>query len=255
MTWAIIQARLNSSRLPGKVLLKVDKRPLLSYMVERIQKAKNIDGIVIATTVSCDDDKIENFCKSENISSFRGSEEDVLDRYYCCAKKFRIKTIIRLTSDCPLIDPKVIDDVIKYYFDSNFDYVANTLEPCTYPDGMDVEVFSFEVLESAWKEANKPSHREHVTFYIWQNPKKFKIGKYNYKTNLSEYRLTIDYQEDFQVIEALIKNLYPKNSFFSMEDIVDFLKKHPEIEKINQYIQRNQGWQSAFIKDKNYVYD
>jgi len=253
MITAIIQARLGSTRLPEKALLKVNGRPLLSCMIERVKRAGKIDKIVIATTTSHLDNKIEVFCKNENVEYFRGSENDVLDRYYKCAKQIGAKVIVRLTSDCPLIDPAVIDEVINCYLENSFkyDFVANTAPPPgTYPDGMDVEVFSFDLLGKAWKNAKKPSEREHVTFYFWKNPDLFKVYRHDLKTDLSKYRLTIDYEEDYLLIKKIIEHFHDDKLLFTMEDIIAFLKSNPDIAKINQHIERNVGWQKSFRKDK-----
>ncbi len=253
MIAAIIQARLDSTRLPKKVLLKVNGQPLLSCMIERIKRAEKIDKIVVATTTAVLDDEIEIFCKDENVECFRGNEKDVLDRYYSCARQIGAKVIVRLTSDCPLIDPSVIDEVVSCYLENSFkyDYVANTVPPPgTYPDGMDVEVFSFNLLEKAWKNAKKPSEKEHVTFYFWKNPGLFKIYRHDLKIDLSKYRLTVDYKEDYLLIKKIVEHFHNDKLLFTMEDIIAFLKKNPDILKINQDIERNVGWQKSLIKDK-----
>lgn len=252
MITAIIQARLGSSRLPGKVLREVNDRPLLSYMLERVAAAKRIGQVAVATTDRPQDDRIAEFCQKEGVFVFRGNEDDVLDRYYQCASHLKPDTVVvRLTSDCPLIDPKVIDEVVDVYLSGGYDYVANTAPPVgTYPDGMDVEVFSFAVLKRAWQEAKKPSEREHVTFYFWQNPHLFKTFRHDLSEKFSDYRLTVDYPEDFEVIKAILSALYPRNPLFTMQEIIAFLEKNPEIRALNASIGWNQGWQPAFEKDK-----
>ena len=251
MIGAIIQARMGSSRLPGKVLREVNGRPLLSYMLERVSAARTLDRVVIATTDRLQDDAIVEFCRKQGIFVFRGSEDDVLDRYYQCALRLKADSVVRLTSDCPLIAPWVIDEIVEVYLSGNYDYVANTAPPVgTYPDGMDVEVFSFAALERAWREARKPSEREHVTFYFWQNPHLFKTYRHDLSENLSDYRLTVDYPEDFEVIQAILSTLYPQNPLFTMQEIITFLQQNPEIRARNASIAWNQGWQTAFKKDK-----
>jgi len=252
MICAIIQARMGSTRLPNKVLMEVNGRPLLSYMIERVKAAETIDEVVIATSSGKSDDPIAIFCQSNKIICLRGSLEDVLDRYYQTAVKTKCTTVVRLTGDCPLIDPKVIDTVVKKYETGNYDYVANTAPPenITFPEGMDVEVFSFKVLKKAWEEAKKPSDREHVTFYFWKNTNKFSTYRYDLKKNYSRYRLTIDYPEDYEVIKVLIAALYPKKKLFSMLDIINYLDSHEDVMKINQNIKPFTGWTSAFQKDK-----
>jgi spore coat polysaccharide biosynthesis protein SpsF len=251
---AIIQARLGSSRLPGKVLKEINGRPMLSYMLERVSASNGVDKVVVATSVAPDDDHIVEFCKKEKILYYRGSLEDVLDRYYQTAKKINCDVVVRVTADCPLIDPQVIDTIIDVYKGNTYDYVANTSPPegFTFPEGMDTEVFSFEALRKAWLEAKKPSEREHVTFYFWQNPQLFSIFRYDLSENLSGYRLTVDYPEDFEVIESLITNLYSRKQSFviTMKDIITFLDIHPEIKGRNSGFLPNKGWQSSFAKDK-----
>ncbi len=252
MICAIIQARLSSTRLPGKVLLEIEGRPMLSYMLERVTASKRIDQLVVATSTESSDNPIVDFCRQGGIPCYRGSLENVLDRYYQAALKAKCDVVVRLTSDCPLIDPRIIDAVIDAFQSAQFDFAANTVPPegSTYPDGMDVEVFSFEALERAWKEAKKPSEREHVTFYFWKNPQLFSTLRFDLRENLADYRLTVDYPEDFEVISSLFRNLYKKNPNFSMQDIIAFLKTNPDIKIKNSHIASNQGWQPSFEKDK-----
>jgi spore coat polysaccharide biosynthesis protein SpsF len=250
MVIAIIQARLGSTRLPRKVLLEIMERPLLSYMIERVKKATHIDKIVIATTTNKIDNDIETLCSVENIACFRGNENDVLDRYYKCALKYEAKTVVRLTSDCPLIDPNLIDDVVNHFQkNKNYDYVANTAPPPgTYPDGMDVEVFSYEALEKAWHLAKKKSEREHVTFFFWKNPDLFDTFRYDHTSDYSRYRLTIDYYEDFMLIEKIINHF--KHLNYTMDAIIAYLEKNDELLKLNHKIQRNSGWEASLREDE-----
>lgn len=250
MISAIIQARMGSTRLPGKVLKEVLGKPILWHLINRIKKAKLTNKIIIATTKNEIDRPILKFAEENGIKNYAGSEENVLDRYYQAAKKFNADPIVRITADCPLIDPEIIDSVVRYYLDNEYDYVANTLVPSTFPDGMDVEVFSFKNLEKIWKEATLPSQREHVTFYFWQNPEIFSVGRYDLPEDLSKYRLTLDYPEDLVLIKIIFEELYPKNSRFSLYDIVEFLRSNPELQKINSHIRRSAGWHKAFEKDK-----
>lgn len=254
MIIAIIQARLGSSRLPGKILKEVNGKALFAYQLERLKHAKKVDRIVIATTNKDGDAPIQTFCEQQKLMCYRGDEHDVLDRYYQAAVAAGLKkddVVVRLTSDCPLIDPRVVDEVIEKYLSGHWDYVANTVPPPgTYPDGMDVEVFSFAMLERAWVEAKKPSEREHVTFYFWRGEQTFKTHQCNFKTDWSQYRLTVDYEEDFLLMKNIIQHFGDKIVSASMEDIIAFLESNQHACKINQQIQRNQGWNSAFEKDK-----
>lgn len=236
---AIIQARMGSTRLPGKVLKKVKGKSLLEYQMERVKASKGIDQIVIATTINSEDDIIEQFCVKNDIKYYRGSETDVLTRYYEAACKFGGETIVRLTSDCPIIDPVVIDETISYY-EENYeilDYVTNTLI-CAYPRGYDVEVFSKEVLEKAYKMAFSQSDREHVTAYIYKNADVFNIGHYGKESSYSNYRLTVDTKEDFQLVSTIISNLYHKNHLFNLHEITDLFNDHPEISSINSNVKQ-----------------
>jgi spore coat polysaccharide biosynthesis protein SpsF len=257
MICAIIQARLSSTRLPGKVLCEINGRPMLSYMLERVRAAQTIDQAIVATSIESSDDLIAEFCEHEGTSCYRGSLDDVLDRYYQAALQAKCDVVVRLTGDCPLIGPQVIDRGVSTYQSSRHDYVANTAPPegATFPDGMDVEVFSFAALERAWREAKKPSEREHVTFYFWKNPQLFSTFRYDLPENLSKYRLTVDYPEDFEVISSVFTTLYPQNPQFTMEDVITFLEAHPNIMARNAHIASNLGWQPALEKDRQMGFD
>jgi len=253
-TLAIIQARMSSTRLPGKVLMKVAGRPLLDYMVERIKQSKYIDQVIIATTISLKDEPIVKWCRENSIAFFRGSEEDVLARYYHTACEFDGFLIMRVTSDCPLMDPRVIDRTIDSFFNNpEVDYASSTTPlPCLYPDGMDVDVFSMELLEKTHLEAQLPSEREHVTFYMWKTGK-FKAYRIDPDQDLSKYRFCVDYPQDFAVIEEILTKLYPKNPTFSMYDLIEFMEQNPHLLELQKGIERNAGWQKAFDKDHQYM--
>lgn len=234
---AIIQARMGSTRLPGKIMKEVMGKPLLEYQIERVKRAKTIDEIIIATTTKKADDQIAEFCEQLSIPCYRGSEEDVLARYYEAATKYKADIIVRITSDCPVIDPEVIDRVVDKYLNGGYDYVSNTIER-TFPRGMDIEVFSYKSLEKAHKNAKKQSEREHVTPYLYLNDNNFKLGKFLGVNDYSKYRLTVDTIEDFQVIKIIIQELSEKNKLFGMKDIIYFLSSNPEIVKINENIEQ-----------------
>jgi spore coat polysaccharide biosynthesis protein SpsF len=235
----ILQARMGASRLPGKPLKKVLDRPLLSYQIERLRRAKLVDEIVIATTTEPQDDQIETFCKSENITHFRGSTLDVLDRYYQAAKAFQADVVVRVTGDCPLIDPKVVDQVIGYYLDHlpTYQYVSNSLER-TFPRGLDTEIFSYDLLERAAKEANLPPEREHVTLYFYTHPEKFSLGNVKHSADLSDHRWTVDTTEDLELITKILEEMYPRKHNFNMEDVLKVLDCHPDWSKINSHIKQ-----------------
>jgi spore coat polysaccharide biosynthesis protein SpsF len=251
-TIAIIQARMGSDRLPGKVLLKAYNIPLLQIMVERVSNAKEIDKIVIATSVEKQDKEIVNFCKKRNIEYFCGSEKDVLGRYKKAADKFHANTVVRLTGDNPITDPVIIDKVVKKFHSDDFDFVSNFYPyPRTFPEGFSVEVFKKKILDEGYEKTQKPSDREHVTFFMWMQPEKYKIFRVDNKENVSKYRLTLDYQEDYQVIKEIIESMYPKNPLFSMSEVISWLEKNPKIKKINEAVQPNQGWKKSLEEDQS----
>ena len=234
----IIQARIGSSRLPGKVMLPLAGKPLILRMYERVSFSKNVGNIVVAITTDQSDDDLYKLLKQNNIETFRGSPHDLLDRHFQVAKKFKADNVIKIPSDCPLIDPKIIDDVISFYMENtdNFDFVSN-LHPPTFPDGNDVEIMSFKSFENAWINAKKDFEREHTTPYIWENPEKFRIGNYKWNNGLDysmKLRFTIDYKEDYEFIKTVYDELYDKNNQFGLDDILELLKRKPDIVKINQ---------------------
>lgn len=233
----IVQARMSSKRLPGKVMLPILGKPLLIRMLERVQAAKFIGQLVVATSTNPDDDEIEKLCTNENIICYRGHLTDLLDRHYQVAKLYNADAIVKIPSDCPLIDPSVIDRVIDHYVKSDkFDLVSN-LHPASYPDGNDVEILSFAALECAWKDAVKDYEREHTTPFIWEHDEHFAIGNVIWETGLdysSSHRWTIDFPEDYEFIRKVYVELYPENPAFDLNDILNLLKRKPEIAEINQ---------------------
>lgn len=236
-TVAIIQARMGSTRLPGKILMKVMDKPLLEYQIERVQRSKRIDEIVVATTTDQKDDEIVAWCNKMNVTSYRGSEDDVLSRYYEAATKNKADLIVRITSDCPLIDPDVIDQTISLILQNDYDYVSNILER-TYPRGMDVEVFWYTTLEKTHVSTRSQAEREHVTPFIYRNPSLFKLGGVTYPHDLSKYRWTVDTVEDFNLIENILTHLYTRKKEFTLEDVLRLLEQHPEWNQINAHIEQ-----------------
>lgn len=235
---------MGSTRLPGKVLKEVNGKPLLQFMLSRASEAKLIDKIVIATTNDKLDDPIADFCVRNNFSFYRGSENDVLDRYFQIAKTYGAQIIIRCTADCPLIDGEVIDATVSLFLNSNVDYASNTCPPKvkTYPDGSDVEVFSFDALERAWKETKNPKDREHVTFYFWDRGQNFKTALLNNKQDWGKYRITLDYPEDLIAIEKIIKRISEKKIKGSLGQIVNIIDNDPEILGINSKYSWGMNW-------------
>ncbi len=234
----VIQARVSSTRLRNKVLKDLCGKPLLIRMIERVQASRYAGMTVVATSTEKEDDSIEKLCKENNIEVYRGSLTDLLDRHYQVGKKYNADAVIKIPSDCPLIDPQIIDKVIKFYLDNHnkFDYVSN-LHPATYPDGNDVEIMSFNTIEQAWNEATKDFEREHTTPYIWENKNKFRIGNVEWESGLdysTKHRWTIDYEEDYLFIRTVYEKLYNKKPTFGLHDILNLLKEKPYIYKINE---------------------
>ena len=234
----VIQARTSSSRLPNKVLLPLCGEPLIVRMAQRVQQSCSAGKVVVATSISPDDDVIDRICEQHEINCFRGNLNDLLDRHYQTALKYHADIVVKIPSDCPLIDPEIINRVIDYFIANSqrLDYVSN-LHPASYPDGNDVEIMSLTALEMAWKKASRPIEREHTTPYFWENPHMFAIGNVTWESGLnfsSSHRWTVDYEEDYHFIKKVYDELYPNNQNFGLENILSFLHEKPEIAKINR---------------------
>lgn len=251
MVVAIIQARMGANRLPGKPLMLIKGKPMLWHLIERLHRSKLVDKIIIATTVNPKDKAIVDFADRYSIPVMRGKEEDVLDRFYEAAKKVKADTIVRVTADCPLLDPEIVDEVIAEYLKGGYDYVTNTLL-YTYPDGLDVEVFSFNALKRAHREAKSKAEREHVTPYI-ENSGLFKlknvINKDPVPTHLS--RWCVDEERDFRFVRSVYEYLYKHGKVFHMKDVMDLLKKHPRIQQINSGIITNEGYYKSLTNERS----
>lgn len=238
----IVQTRMGSTRLPGKVLMKADESNLmLDYSINQLKNCKHADEIIIATSNLERDTPIEVHCTKSNIPFYRGDEEDVLDRHYQCAKIFSLTHIVRIPSDKPLIDPEIVDSIIKFFIENNFDYVANfeitqknnsLIFNSTYPSGTEVEIFSFNSLETAWKNAKTKDEREHVTPYLYLNSKKFKTKHLKQSKNLSHYRWSLDYESDMKLIRKIIKKIHTRPILTI--DIIKLLENNPELYQINK---------------------
>ncbi|MBN19309.1 MAG: acylneuraminate cytidylyltransferase [Chloroflexi bacterium] len=238
----IVQTRMGSTRLPGKVMIKADENNvMLDYSINQLTNCKNHDVIVIATTTLSRDDSIVEFCKNKQVEFFRGDENDVLGRHYLCAKKLSLTHIVRIPSDKPLIDPQIVDSIIKFFISNKLDYAANfgvTKENgfqkliSTYPSGTEVEIFTFDALEYAWKNSKTEDEREHVTPYIYFNPDKFKIKILNLKQNQSHLRWSLDHPSDVLFIREIIKKIHDRPIL--MQNIINLLEKNPNLIKINQ---------------------
>lgn len=237
----IIQARMGSTRLPGKVMVKIKGMTVLAHIVERIRCCKNVDDIIIATSLNKNDDLIVKECSNIGVNYFRGSEQDVLSRYYHTAKQSNADLIVRITADCPLIDFTIIDNMIIEFIEkdtlNNIDYMSNfDVVKNTFPRGMDVEIIKACALEKTYRDAKESYEREHVTPYIYNNPDKFNLIGYSNNEDLSKYRFTLDTKEDLQLIKVIYDNLYEDNNIFSMNDIIDFINKNPQVVRINENV-------------------
>ncbi|GAC1311830.1 MAG: NTP transferase domain-containing protein [Mucilaginibacter sp.] len=236
-TVIVVQARMSSSRLPGKVMLPVLGKTLLYRMIERLHMIRNQAHIIIATSQESADDMIEQEALAMNVDCFRGSLNNLLDRHYQAAKQAGASIVLKIPSDCPLIDPAIIDEVLDVYFadPGKYDYVSN-LHPATFPDGNDVEIMTMDCLEKTWREAQRPLELEHTTPYIWENQDKFRIGNVICNTGKDysmSHRFTIDYEEDYRFINRVFEELYPVNPAFTCEDILNLLEQQPDIYNIN----------------------
>ena len=252
MIVCIIQARMNSTRLPGKVLKRILGKPMLLHQIERVRRAKLIDKIIIATTLEREDNPIAELGKNAGAKVYRGSENDVLDRYYKAACEGKADIVVRLTADCPLSDPAVIDGTIKHFLDGRpeIDYAS---KPTNYPEGLDIEIFSFDALERAWKESEKLSEREHVTPYIYNHPEIFKVKSWTKgKEENSKMHWSVDTPKDFKFITRIFEELYPDNHFFSFYDVLNLLKDRPELLEINKNGTGYEGYAKSLKEDATF---
>jgi spore coat polysaccharide biosynthesis protein SpsF len=247
---ALLQARANSTRLPGKVLRPLLGMPMLARQIERVQRARCIDWLVIATSNHASDDAIADLGRLLGVEVYRGSLDDVLDRMMQAARAHDPDWIVRLTGDCPLADPVLIDAAIEIAVTGDHDYVSNALEP-TFPDGLDVEVVRASVLETAWREAVLPSEREHVTSFVHTRPDRFRIAKLRNGEDLSALRWTVDEPADFELVEIIYQNLHAQNSAFSWLDVLALVRHEPELAIWNTRHGRNEGYLKSLEKDKS----
>jgi spore coat polysaccharide biosynthesis protein SpsF len=243
MILAVLQARCSSTRLPGKVLKPILGVPMLLRQIERVKRSACIEKILVATSDDPSDDPIESICEENGIVCFRGKLDDVLDRFYQAASLYLPLHVVRLTGDCPLSDPDLIDRVIRFHLQGEFDYTSNALEP-TFPDGLDVEIFRYSCLEKTWHNARSPADREHVTPYMYRTTGRAEMGSYTNRIDLSHLRWTVDEEADFLLITRIYEALYVQNPFFATQDILDYLFQNPELLKLNSQYKRNERYQS-----------
>ncbi len=221
---------------------------MLLRQIERVQRSRRIDHLLVATSTEPSDDAIESLCRGSGVECFRGSLTDVLDRFYRAASLHDPEHVVRLTGDCPLCDPAIIDNVIEFHVAGDFDYTSNTIQP-TFPDGLDVEVFRFRCLQQAWQEAKLLSQREHVTPFICQQPERFKVGNFTNQTDMSYLRWTVDEPVDFELVTRIYEALYPANADFAFGDVLALLERVPELKSLNKAFMRNEGYRRSLEKD------
>lgn len=237
----LLQARTSSSRLPGKVLRPLLGVPMILRQIERVRRASRVDRLVLVTSSDPSDDALAGVCADQGVDCYRGSLNDVLDRFYQAASHYGAANLVRLTGDCPLTDPVVIDETIDAFLQGGYDYLSNALHP-SFPDGLDVEVCRFETLATAWREAILPSQREHVMPFIYQHPERFRIGHHRYEQDLSHLRWTVDEPADFAFVEAVYERLYPVKPDFGMRQVLALLEQEPQLLDLNRRIPRNEGF-------------
>jgi spore coat polysaccharide biosynthesis protein SpsF len=247
-TVAVLQARMSSTRLPGKVLLRTCGKPLLQHQIERVRRCRTIATLVVATSDSPEDAPIAALCEQLGVGVFRGDLHDVLDRMVRAARPHAPGWFVRLTGDCPLADPAVIDQVVQACREHGVDYASNALHP-TFPDGLDAECMRFAVLEEAWREARKPSAREHVTPFIHTQPRRYVLREVRHTPDLSGLRWTVDDPVDFVFVSQVYEHLYARQPEFGMDDVLALLREHPELAAINAGTQRNEGYLHSLRKD------
>jgi spore coat polysaccharide biosynthesis protein SpsF (cytidylyltransferase family) len=246
---AIIQARLGSSRLPGKVLMDIAGRPALGHVIVRLQAARRIQQICVATTTKEEDRAILDLAREYGVAVFAGRVNDVLDRYYQAARKFNADVVVRVTADCPLMDPRVVDQVIEAFLDADgkYDHVSTD---DSFPDGLDTAVFSFSALAEAWSNARLLSEREHVTPYIYNNPDKFRLATITYPNDLHHLRWTLDEPEDLLLIRKIYEYArHQRMGILYMQDVLKILEAHPELNQINSHVIRNEGYLKSLEND------
>lgn len=251
MIAAIVQARMASARLPGKVMAEVAGRPMLAHVVRRARRIPGVSQVIIATTDRGEDRVILEFAAAEGLPALAGSEEDVLDRVYRTASRYDVSAIVRVTPDCPLLDPTVCGLVLARFIEAQggLDYVSNA-HPPTFPDGLDTEVFSFSALERAWREARLASEREHVTPYLWKQPEKFRLANVTHREDLSALRWTVDELRDLAFVRAIYDRLSGVEPPFTIDDVLSLLREDPALASINAGIGRNEGYLKSLRSDR-----
>lgn len=250
MILAILQARCSSRRLPNKVLKPLLGRPMVLREIERLSRSQHIDRIVLATSVDASDDGLYDAVREAGVYVYRGSLDDVLGRYYACAKEYGADHIVRVTGDCPVIDWRVTDNVIERHLAECNDYTHMTER---FPEGLDTEVMTFAALERAYRAATRSSEREHVTLYFRNYPEQFHIGVVDCAEDYGDMRWTVDEPCDFALVETIYEQLYPTNNDFAMQDMLALFSEHPELQELNQSVIRNEGLQKSLAEDTEFI--
>lgn len=251
MIAAIVQARMGSTRLPGKTLADLAGEPMLARVVARARRIPGLQQVIVATTEQPADAAILRFAADRGLPVHAGSEDDVLDRFYQTARRYGVSVIVRVTPDCPLLDPGVAGRVLARFLEvrGTLDYVSNT-QPPTFPDGLDTEVVTFAALERAWREARLASEREHVTPYIWKQPDTFRVANVTHEPDLSALRWTVDEPADLEFVRAVYRHLGGTGETAGMDDVLELLQRHPELEAINRSTARNEGYARSVRADR-----
>ena len=250
---AIVQARMGSTRLPNKVMQPIgENMPMIGALLLRLSRSKEIDKIILATSNDPRNQPLVEYVDKLGFDVFKGSENDILDRYYQVATKYGADVVVRITGDCPLVDWQAIDQTIQYHVKGKYDYVNNRSKPA-FPDGLDVEVITYSTLKNAFNNAILPSEKEHVTYYVRQRKDKFKLGYFYSTKDLSHMRWTVDESEDFILVEKIYKNLYKNNPKFSMKDVLELLNNKPELLKINSHIGASEGMKKSLKEDEEFI--
>jgi spore coat polysaccharide biosynthesis protein SpsF len=242
----LIQARMSSSRLPGKVLMNLIDNTVLGHVVNQVKASKCIDEVIVLTSDDISDNVIVEWCQNNDTKFFRGSLNDVLDRYYKAAIEFNIDSIIRITADCPLVDPDIIDEIYKRFSKDKYDFYSLS---GSFPDGLDCSIISLNALKKAWKSAKLKSEREHVSPYIEKNTELFKTGGYEKFNNMGHIRITLDEKKDFELLKHIFDNLYTKNSIIKSKKVINFLNDNKDLLNINSKITRNEGYLKSLKND------
>lgn len=239
MILGVLQARLGSTRLPGKVLAPILGRPMVSLQLQRLGRARRMDALVVATGADPADDDVAALCRELCVPCYRGSQEDVLDRIYRAASGYGPGHVVRLTGDCALADPALVDEVIGEHLAGDHDYTSNCIRR-TFPDGLDSEAMRFSCLEEAWREARLPAHREHVTPFLYQQPHRYQLGSVTAEADYSHHRWVVDREEDLELVRRIYRELYPGDPFFSWRDVLALVERKPELTGLNAGIARSE---------------